>query len=150
MQHAFALRADPPSSVEDANAPSAPWRGRDVLLIALCLPAVLLAMWLCCIQHNWHRGAAAIRHALGADREPGCPVLLAGSAAGLAIVLGIALPGGTAILVEVLSQRCVWMIILLPEAAWAVPRLLAWVLLPLRGARWTGITQVRRYRSAFE
>jgi hypothetical protein len=121
-----------------------------VLLIALCLPAVLLAVWLCCIQHNWHRGVAAIRHALGADREPGCPVLLAGSAAGLSIVLGIALPGGTAILVEVLSHRAVWMIILLPEVVWAGPLLLAWVLLPLRGARWTGIAKARRYRGAFE
>jgi hypothetical protein len=108
------------------------WTPRERLLVVLCLPPLLLALWTGSIHHNWHRGLSAVRFATGFGPAAPKPLFLAGSAAGLILVTLVTATGGSATIVEVMSERWIWVFILLPDLAWAGPLAVAWVLMPLR------------------
>jgi hypothetical protein len=109
-----------------------PWSAGDFLLVILCLPPVLLALWAGSIHHNGQRGVAAVRYSTGFGDPAERPLFMVGSIAGLVLVGLITLTGGPAVAAEALGQRWIWVIILLPDLAWLAPLGLACVLLPLR------------------
>lgn len=132
MRHAFdQVSVERVGSARMAPLPFA-FNRRDVTLLALGLPPVLLAIWLCAIQYNLQRGASSIRWAIGLEPAFPRPLFLGGSAAGLVLVLGVTIIGGPANAAGVLSQPAIWVLILLPEAAWAGPMAVACVLLPMQ------------------
>ena len=124
MQHAF----DQPAA---RIVPATSLSGGERLLIVLCIPPILLAAWAGSIHHNWERGLSAVRWAAGGDKAPP-PLLMAGSASGLILVLGVTLTGGLQTTAATLCSPWIWILVLLPEIAWLVPLSLALVVLPLR------------------
>ncbi len=126
MLHAF---ADPVPQ----RAPASAWSRGDLLLIGLCLPPLLLATWIGTVCHNLDRGAAAVRYSLAMGERPASPVFFVGSLAGGGVLVIVVLAGGGALLGELLSEPWTWVILLLPELAWAGPLSVAWLLMPLRG-----------------
>ena len=134
MRHAFDQPGLDSAAVTRAQGDECPTlTRRDAVLLITALPPVLLVVWLCSIQHNFQRGASAVRHAAGLGPAEGLPLFVAGSAAGFVLVLGVTIIGGTATAAGVLSQPLVWVLILLPEIAWGAPMVLTAVLLPIRG-----------------
>lgn len=121
----------------------------DVALIVLCLPPVLLATWLCSIQHNWQRGSAAVKSAAGLGPPARPPLFLAGTAAGLVIVVIVTATGGIDVMRAAFAQPVLWIVICLPELAWVGPLAIALILLLLPHARRTGSSEVPRPPSAF-
>lgn len=126
MEHAFAQPLKP------TNADRPRWTWRDTLLVALCLPAVLLALWIGAAHHNWERGVSAVRYAAAFGPRARPPLFFVGGAAGFLLVLCVSLSGGTPAAAEFLSSRVVWVLILLPEITWAGPLAVAWAVLPFR------------------
>ena len=114
------------------SKPACGWTCGERVLLVLCAPPVLLAVWVGTIHHNWHSGLCAIRYSVGGGPTEQRPLVLAGSVAGLILVLGVALTGGAATVSEAMGQRWVWVLVLLPEVAWSGPLAVAWGLLPLR------------------
>ena len=114
------------------SKPASGWTCGERVLLVLCAPPVLLAVWAGAVHHNWHSGLGAIRYSVGGGPTEQRPLVLAGSVAGLILVLGVAVTGGAATVGDVMSQQWVWVLILVPETAWAGPLAVAWVLMPLR------------------
>lgn len=152
MQHAFDQLSIDTSAGNRAPATGCPaLTRRDAVLLITALPPVLLVVWLCAIQHNFQRGASAVRHAAGLGPPEGLPLFVAGSAAGFVLVFGVTIIGGTATAAGVLAQPMIWVLILLPEIAWAAPIALTILLLPLRD--WGSRPSVRHLpgrRGAFD
>lgn len=131
MRHAFDHPFDH-AQAQPGDVQPPQWTCGGLLLLVLCFPPVLLAVWLGSMQHNWQCGTAAVRYSLAAGPLAGRPLFVLGSASGVVLVLLVALTGGAATAVEVFSQPTIWIILLLPEMAWAGPLMFAWMLRPLR------------------
>lgn len=131
MRHAFDHSFDH-ASAQGCNAQTPQWTRGGLLLLVLCFPPVLLAVWLGSVQHNWQCGTAAVRYSLAAGPRAGRPLFVLGSASGVVLVLLVVLTGGAGTAVEAFSEPEIWIILLLPEMAWAGPLMVAWMLRPLR------------------
>ena len=105
MRHAFDQPGLDSAAVTRAQGDECPTlTRRDAVLLITALPPVLLVVWLCSIQHNFQRGASAVRHAAGLGPAEGLPLFVAGSAAGFVLVLGVTIIGGTATAAGVLDR----------------------------------------------